>query len=164
MSVCVSVFRCLLKLSTSPFERRSLGESRARHFSCTGWPGRPRGLLSLLPIHRRDRHLSPCLAFTWVLGIQTQVLILLQQALYPLSHLPKPTTIPSLQFLPYPTPQRFPSNFLCSIFWRLYWILLMLPKIFLKKNKMIRSIITDLLRFNFYKHLLVTEHTYAPLT
>lgn len=31
----------------------------------------------------------PCLAFVWVLGVQTQVLIHVEQALHPLSHLPQ---------------------------------------------------------------------------
>lgn len=60
--------------------------------------------LSLLPISAAGIDMYHQ-AFTWVLEVQTQVLILLQQALYSLSHLSKLIAIPSA-----PVSPLFPST------------------------------------------------------
>ena len=63
-------------------------------------PGTHR-LQPLPPDLRLWTHTLPCLAFMWVLGIWTQVLMVLQQTLYPLSHLPSPTLALSKFLLAY---------------------------------------------------------------
>lgn len=70
--------------------------------------------LSLLPISAAGIDMYHR-AFTWVLEVQTQVLILLQQALYSLSHLSKLIAIPSP-----PVSPLFPSTTLFFQFLVLY--------------------------------------------
>jgi hypothetical protein len=56
--------------------------------SQTSWPVNARTWLTLSPTLLELHLLGPHSTFTWGLGIWTQVLMLTQQAFYPLSHLP----------------------------------------------------------------------------
>lgn len=55
-----------------------------------GWTLTPQDLSPLLRCWDYP-DVPPCLVFTQMLGIKAQILEFLQQALYPLGHLPKPT-------------------------------------------------------------------------
>jgi hypothetical protein len=83
---CVCAYVCRSQKLTSALPQR-WDRVSLYMWSWTVWLASPRAPDSSVEIQAP----AAILAFTWVLGIQTQVSMLIWQALYWLSHLPSPT-------------------------------------------------------------------------
>lgn len=70
------------------FWESSLTKPRVHCSSWTDWPANFQNPPVSTPQLWNYKYSSPQSLIMWVLGIQTQVLLLIQQALYPLSYLP----------------------------------------------------------------------------
>lgn len=123
--MCVSVCLSVVSLSVGVFyssppyhlkEGLSLWLELAISTALAGQEG-PGIFLSLLPISAAGIGMYHR-ASTWVLEVQTQVLILLQQALYSLSHLFKLIAVPSPSVSPLFPSTTFFFQFLVLYLWK----------------------------------------------
>lgn len=126
MCVCLSVISLSVGVfySSPPYHLKEGLSVRLEFAISTALAGQegPGIFLSLLPISAAGIGMYHR-ASTWVLEVQTQVLILLQQALYSLSHLSKLIAVPSPLVFPL-----FPSTALFFQFLVLYlWKNLLMP-------------------------------------